>query len=727
MFKNLKFKYKIILMPALATGAFLLILFATQFFSGRNEKLLTQIETGYAPALELSRDLEEILGAIQRGLQDAVAAVDEDMLLTTDTYRDRFFKRLEEGREITTLSAEYLDNLKTIFQAYYTFARETSQRMIGGEAGEQMVSALELMTNHYNEMKEKLELNTRQDKENMAAAFVSTRGNNRTSTLIMTVSILSCMILLGGLSVFLTRSITKPLGIAVSVARQLAQGDLTVAFEASSKDETGQLLLAMKEMTAYIQKVAEVAQKIAIGNIQVQVTPRSDRDILNHAFARTIAYIQEVADIAEKISEQNLRVAVNPKSDRDVLSQSLKKMVTHLQGIMKRLTESSDRIASTAEQLSTASQQISQGSQEQASATTETSASIEQMEASITQVASNADSLASNANETSMYIQQVTPSVQSVAHNTADLLAFANETSSTIQQMATSIEQVALNAREAGKSSELAFKEAQEGGIAVKKTVEGMQRISDTMKEIANVIQKFEESSQEINSIVDVIDEIAELTSLLALNAAIQAAQAGEHGRGFAVVASEVKTLAERSALSVKEIAQRISNVQKDTTKAIQAVEQGSQKVHEGVTLTTQAGETLDKIVQTIGAVSRRMLEISEATNNQARASEHVVRTVETMRDRIQQVSSATNEQAITSRQIMEAVDRMNRMIDEVSMGTRQQKLAAGQVLKAIVNITRISEQNGMIASEIEVVTKDLNKQADGLHKVMGSFKVDLS
>jgi len=158
------------------------------------------------------------------------------------------------------------------------------------------------------------------------------------------------VILLGIVAFLISRSITRPLAKAVDAANRLAIGDMTMDIEVTSRDETGQLLTAMRDMVTSMKEVSGLAQDVANGNLTVEIKTRSEKDELMMA---------------------------------------LSTMVTKLLDVARGVRAAADNVNSGSQAMSSSSQEMSQGATEQAASAEEVSSSIEQMTANIRQNTEN--------------------------------------------------------------------------------------------------------------------------------------------------------------------------------------------------------------------------------------------------------------------------------------------------------------------------------------------------
>jgi len=229
----------------------------------------------------------------------------------------------------------------------------------------------------------------------------------------------------------------------------------------------------------------------------------------------------------------------------------------------------------------------------------------------------------------------------SLSHRTEVQAASLQQTSDSMQKLILTVHQNSDNAKHASKLAVSASSIAGKGVTVIDQVVKMMEAIN--------------ESSRKVVEIIAVIDGIAFQTNILALNAAVEAARAGEQGRGFAVVAGEVRSLAQRAASAAGEIKNLIGD--------------SVEKVEDGSKLVTQAGSTMEDIVNAIRGVTAIMSEISAASVEQTAGIEQVNLAICQMDDVTQQNAALVEQATAAAASLEEQTQHLTVTVTHFKMG----------------------------------------------------------
>ncbi|PPK71722.1 methyl-accepting chemotaxis protein [Methylobacter tundripaludum] len=474
------------------------------------------------------------------------------------------------------------------------------------------------------------------------------------------------------LTVLTSRGILRSLKTIQQVAGAIAKGDLNSSIDIHQKDEIGELLRSMKTMqdsiNVFVADLDNMAKKHAEGWVKEQLDASKfsgtyskmahevneliqsriaiNRRLINivNQYAKgdfsmdmdvlpgeTIV-ITEIMDNAKKtflgvnneikmLAETGAKGDFSKRSDADKFEFMFKGILTNLNNLMETCDVGFNDILRIAGALA-------QGDLTRTidknypgtfgEAITGMNTLVESLTNMVRDIQDSTDSINTAAKE-------IASGNNDLSHRTEEQAASLEQTAASMEQLTSAVQHNAANAEHANQLA------VDASGIAGK-GVEVVGQVVATMNGI-------DQSSRKIGDIISVIDDIAFQTNILALNAAVEAARAGEQGRGFAVVAVEVRNLAQRAATAAGEIKRLIGD--------------SVDKVADGSKLVTQAGRTMEEIVDSIREVTVMMAEITAASAEQSSGIKQVNQAI-TQMDDVTQQNAALVEQAAASAESLE-------------------------------------------------------------------------
>ena len=114
-------------------------------------------------------------------------------------------------------------------------------------------------------------------------------------TLIVILSVVALLLLIG-MALWLTRSITRPISECVNIAQKVAAGETGMAIDATGKDETGMFMAAMKEMVERIRALVADAETLSKAAVEGKLATRADASKHQGDFRKIVSGVNDTLD-----------------------------------------------------------------------------------------------------------------------------------------------------------------------------------------------------------------------------------------------------------------------------------------------------------------------------------------------------------------------------------------------------------------------------------------------
>ena len=216
------------------------------------------------------------------------------------------------------------------------------------------------------------------------------------------------------------------------------------------------------------------------------------------------------------------------------------------------------------------------------------------------------------------------------------------------------IQELLVSIGEINEKVKVSTEQANSTNVLTRELGNQIELNNEKMNEMVTAMNKIEESSVNIKSIINTIYNISEQTNLLALNAAIEAARAGESGKGFAVVADEIRKLAEESSVAVK------------NTEIL--IEDSISNVKDGKNIADEASEALNAVVGKAKEAVELIGTIAELTEQEAMSISEVYNGIDQIAEVVESNTAISEESAAASEELSSESESLQNMIDKFKL-----------------------------------------------------------
>ena len=341
------------------------------------------------------------------------------------------------------------------------------------------------------------------------------------NVLVTALSILA-VILAIATGILITRSVTRPISEAVEVARSVAAGDLTMRIEVNSTDETGRLLLSLKDMS---ESLVNIVGKVRVGTDTIAVASAQISAGNLDLASRTEEQAGALEETASSMEELTSTVKQNAghASHANQMALSASEIATKGGRVMSDVISTMGSINDSAKKIA------------------DIISVIDGIAFQTNILALNAAVEAARAGEQGRGFAVVASEVRNLAQRSA---AAAKEIKTLIDN---SVEQVGIGS-----------KLVDHAGVTMGEIVQSIKNVTDIMTEIAAASNEQTAGIEQINQAVMQMDNVTQQNSALVEQASASARSLEEQAAGLVEVVSIFKLADSHSVIPFQKALPRV-------------------------------------------------------------------------------------------------------------------------------------------------------------------------
>lgn len=483
------------------------------------------------------------------------------------------------------------------------------------------------------------------------------------------------------LGIFISRLISQPIKKIKEVADKLAIGDIDVKIDLDSKDEIGSLAKSFVSMIENTKNQVELVEKIAAGNTKIKIEAKSEKDVMNKSLQLVVNNLNKLIQEATMLNEAAFKGQLSTRGNVNDFAGGYREIVLGVNKTLDAVIEPVQEAAMVLQEMKKGNLHINM----QGNYYGDHAIIKEAMNDFINTICSYVDEIAQlliKMSQGNMSVsidreylgdfQTVKQSLNMIAHSFNQVLGDINLASA----------QVASASRQVSDSSQALSQGATEQASSIEEITSSMVEIAEQTKQNAlnankasnlalavreNASTGNEQMADMLNAMGQINQSSSDISKIIKVIDEI-AFQTNILSLNAAVEAARAGQHGKGFAVvaeEVRNLAARSANAAKETTVLI---EDAIIKVETGTKIANQTAEALNNIVTGVAQAADLVGGIAIASNEQATAIAQVNQAI-AQADKVVQINTATAEEsASASQELFSQAELLNNMVSKFKL-----------------------------------------------------------